>query len=56
MAVKAKPIYDKIKETISQSKQVGSDKTSVKVNGLKHWIWVWQTELSTYLTASKSRE
>ena len=55
MAVKAQPIYDKIKETISQSKQVGSDETSVKVNGIKHWIWVWQTELSTYISASKSR-
>lgn len=55
MAVKAQPIYEKIKETILQSKQAGSDETSVKVNGIKHWIWVWQTELSTYITASKSR-
>jgi transposase len=55
MAFKAQPIYNKIKETISQSNQVGSDETSVKVDGVKHWIWVWQTELSTYITASKSR-
>jgi len=55
MSVKAQPIYDKIKETILQSNQAGSDETSVKVNGIKYWIWVWQTALSTYITVSKSR-
>jgi transposase len=55
MAVKAQPIYDKIKGTILQSNQAGSDETSVKVNGKKCWAWVWQTVLSTYVTVSKSR-
>ena len=55
MSLKAQPIYAQIKDTISTSKQVGSDETSAKVNGIKHWVWVWQTALSTYLTASKSR-
>jgi len=55
MSEKALPVYEKIKSTISQSPQRGSDETSVKVNGKKHWIWVWQTDMSTYLTALKSR-
>ena len=55
MSQKAKPIYDKIQGTILQSKQVGSDETSVKVNSKKHWIWTWQTDSLTFLTASESR-
>jgi len=55
MSMKAEPIYNKIKEKISFSKQVGSDETSAKVNGKKWWIWVWQSVPLTYLTASKSR-
>ena len=55
MADKSKPKYDEIKTTILQSKQVGSDETSVKVNGKKHWIWVWQTKNATYLEAMDNR-
>lgn len=55
MSAKAQPIYAQIKETILQSNQVGSDETSVKINGKKNWIWVWQTALSTYITVSESR-
>ena len=55
MSEKALPVYARIKETISQSSQVGSDETSVKVKGKKWWIWVWQTVNSTYLSTSHSR-
>jgi len=55
MSLKAEPVYNRIKELIILSKQNGSDETSVKVNGKKWWIWVWQTLLLTYLTCSKSR-
>ncbi len=55
MKDKAKPIYDKIGESIKQSNHAGSDESSVKVNGDKWWIWVWQTILLTYITAHKSR-
>lgn len=55
MSAKARLIYDRIKETILQSNQVGSDETSAKVKGKKSWIWVWQTAMSTYITASESR-
>jgi transposase len=55
MSKKSEPMYEKIKDTISKSKQVGSDETSVKINGEKWWIWVWQSDLSTYITVSESR-
>lgn len=55
MSKKAKPVYDRIKESITQSKHGGSDESGVKVNGIKFWIWVWQTMLSTYITYSASR-
>jgi transposase len=55
MAGKSGSIYQRIKSSISESKQVGTDETSVKVNGKKNWIWTWQTALSTFLTVSESR-
>ncbi|MDQ1265966.1 MAG: transposase [Bacteroidota bacterium] len=55
MALKAEPVYQKIKENISKSEQVGSDETSVKVNGKKWWEWVWQSAQETYLSVSESR-
>jgi transposase len=55
MSAQADPVYKRIKETISKSKEVGSDETSVKVNGEKWWLWVWQSIDQTYLSSSKSR-
>lgn len=55
MALKMEPICNYIKEMLLMSEQVGSDETSVKVNGKKWWIWVWQSTKGTYLSASKSR-
>jgi transposase len=55
MAKKANTAYDTIKKSIHDSPQVGSDETSVKINGKKQWLWVWQTDDLTYLTVSKSR-
>ncbi|MDT3739638.1 MAG: transposase [Candidatus Kapabacteria bacterium] len=55
MSVKAQPFYEKIRELILQLKQAGSDETSVIVNGIKFWIWVWQSKILTYLTLSESR-
>ncbi|MDP2159414.1 MAG: IS66 family transposase [Flavobacterium sp.] len=55
MSIKAQPYYDKIRELILQLKQAGSDETSVIINGIKFWIWVWQSKFLTYLTLSESR-
>ena len=31
--------YDELKDTIPRQNQLGSDETSIKDNGKKHWIW-----------------
>ncbi len=52
---KARPIYDGIKAQILQSTVIGSDETSCRVKKEKHWIWVWQNLLNTFLIVSKTR-
>lgn len=54
-AQKAKPAYDQIHKTIAVSFFVGSDETSFKSNGGKHWFWVWQTAVATYIVAAATR-
>ncbi len=54
-AQKAEPPYQQIKKTILVSFFVGSDETSFKAKGNKHWFWVWQTALVTYIVTATSR-
>ena len=54
-ANKCKPSYEMIRQKIENSKCVGSDETGCKVNGKKHWFWIWQTGKLSYLTVSSSR-
>jgi len=54
-ALKALPVYNRIKENISKSNVVGSDETGIKINGEKGWFWVWKNDKNTYITVSKSR-
>ncbi|NJL12505.1 MAG: IS66 family transposase [Microscillaceae bacterium] len=44
-----------IKKALQSAQVVGSDETSVPVNGQRQWIWVWQNEEQTFLQASKQR-
>mgnify|MGYP000458702877 CR=1 FL=1 len=55
LSEKARPVYDKIKEMVSLSEEVGSDETSCKVNGKKWWIWIWQTLTLTFISPQPSR-
>ncbi len=55
MAIKAFPLYNRIKETIPLSNQAGSDESSAKINGKNWWVWVWQTYLSTFISISQNR-
>lgn len=52
---KALPYYQTIKERIENAVFVGTDETSVKVNGNKDWIWTWQNEDLTFLVHSDNR-
>lgn len=49
------PLYRIIEQRVANAKVVGTDETGVKVNGDKHWFWVWQTSLLTYIAHSDNR-
>jgi transposase len=55
-ADKARPIWEGFRQSLENTTgSVGSDETGAKVNGNKHWVWVWQTTFITFLVASSSR-
>ena len=54
-AQRAHGVYTFIKNQIEQSKVVGADETGCNVRGEKHWAWVFQTPLYTFLKISDSR-
>ncbi len=49
------PAYNLIKLKIEQSAYVGGDETSVKVNGIKNWMWVLQNSLYSFITCTSNR-
>ena len=52
---KALPVYNQIRERLSNSTYVGSDETGGKINGKKNWFWTWQNDQLTFITSSKNR-
>ena len=54
-ALKATPLYERIKANILESEVVGSDETGAVVNGEKGWFWVWVNESNTFISFSRSR-
>jgi transposase len=42
-ADKTSPVYELIRQRVSNSDVVGADETGVKVNADKRWYWTWQT-------------
>jgi transposase len=50
--------YDELAETIPRQEQLGSDETSIKDNGKKHWIWcITAATFSLFhIATSRSRE
>lgn len=54
-ARKAIPIYEEIKKRLLLSSFVGSDETSVKVDGHTNWMWTWQNSRLTYIVHSNNR-
>jgi hypothetical protein len=54
-ARRSMPVFNQIKQIIGKSYVLGSDETSVLVNGKKWWIWIWQTVTETFISVSKSR-
>jgi transposase len=53
---KVSPIYDLIKQRVSQSSLIGADETGIKVNGDNHWFWAWQTPKLTFIAHAPNRK
>jgi transposase len=49
------PAADAIGEDVRQAAFIGSDETSVRVDGQTHWEWVFQTETAAYHTIQPRR-
>lgn len=54
-ALKAAPVYQRLKNAVAGSAVIGCDETGAKVNGNKQWVWTYQTEEHTLLAMSESR-
>ena len=54
-ADKASGIYQQIKQQILKAEVLGSDETSLFVNGMRKVLWVWQNKTLTYLKVADSR-
>jgi len=52
---KARPAYEVIQQKIQNSLVVGGDETGIKINGKKGWLFTFQNEKLTFLSASMSR-
>ena len=50
-----RPEYEAIMERVRRAKIVNVDETSEKVDGVKHWLWVFTTETDTFFVIRKSR-
>ena len=55
MSQKGYPIYSRIRNTLAESKSVGSDETGASANGKKSWVWVWQNDGFTFMSFESSR-
>lgn len=55
MQKKATAETDKIRAAIEESAEVGADETGIMINGRQHWVWVFQTDMLSYLFVDKER-
>ena len=54
-AAKAQGLYDFILNYLAQTDVVGADETTIRVDGKKYYIWVWQNSKATFIIASDNR-
>lgn len=55
LARKCQTEYDQILNRLFEGFWVGTDETSYRMNGKKHWLWTWQNDQYTYLFPSDNR-
>lgn len=49
------PAAEAVGDAVRQAAFIGSDETSVRVDGATHWEWVFQTETAAYHTIQRRR-
>lgn len=52
---KALPVYEAIRQFVSQQTVIGGDETGVNINGKNNWAWVFQNPKATYIAIHESR-
>jgi len=52
---KLEPLYKELEENIKHAEVVHGDETSMSVNGLNHWIWVFCNEMISLFKFKKER-
>jgi transposase len=52
---KAYPAYEEIRKKVQNALVVGGDETGIKINGKKGWLFAFQNQNHTFLSASMSR-
>lgn len=55
LASKGADAYELIRQSVLNSRVIGTDETGMKVNGKKHWFWTWQNNRATFIAASANR-
>lgn len=50
------PIYEKIKQEISQAEVLNADETGAKLNGKKHWFWLFMSATAVLFLLRKRRD
>jgi len=47
--------YEAIHQQLLGQKVLGGDESGVHINGINHWMWVFQTSMLTYIAVDRSR-
>ena len=55
LASKGVNAYEMIRQSVLNSRVIGTDETGMKVNGKKYWFWTWQNKHATFIIASTNR-
>ena len=55
LASKGADAYEMIWQGALHSRVIGTDETSVKFNGKKHWFWTWQNKGVTFIATFTNR-
>ena len=55
LASKGVNAYEMIRQSVLNSRVIGTDETGMKVNGKKYWFWTWQNKHATFIVASTNR-